>query len=343
MNDHRRRATRDVEPASRVHGFTLVEMLVVIAIIGTLVAMLLPAVQRARESSRRSRCSNNLRNIALATVQYEDRLRSMPGLFDPIQPERMKSGSGYPNTIWPVTILPDLERAGIAAPNQAGELTSTYVEVFVCPSDGSKTRTGADLSYVANGGRLDSVVFEKLANGPFVNHVYHPKLLMAEGHWMDGRDYTLMYSESTSVANYANMGWNGWKKFDPWTLDAPKFISPDADDRTWGPVFLWTTDPKLRVGINMDGPDPSTIDCKEKITDRYSSASCNAKNGILSAMWARPSSNHGGGVNVAFASGRVLFLREDVDYGVFIALMTPFDKKSDSPNPNYQLGDNDIR
>jgi hypothetical protein len=60
-------------------------------------------------------------------------------------------------------------------------------------------------------------------------------------------------------------------------------------------------------------------------------------------MWARPSSNHGGGVNVAFASGRVLFLRETIDYGVFIALMTPYDKKSDSPNPNYQLGDNDIR
>jgi hypothetical protein len=48
-------------------------------------------------------------------------------------------------------------------------------------------------------------------------------------------------------------------------------------------------------------------------------------------------------VNVAFASGRVLFLRETVDYPIYIALMTPFDKKSDSPDPNYQLGDNDIR
>src|SRR3954462_6548135 len=190
---------------NRPRAFTLVELLVVIAIIGTLVALLLPAVQRARESSRRSSCANNIRNIALSTVQYEDRLRSMPGLFDPIQAERMKSQSGYPNTIWPVTLLPDLERAGIAAPNLAGELTSSYVEVFVCPSDGAKTRTGADLSYVANGGRMDSVVFEKLANGPFINHVMHPKLLMADGHWMDGRDYTLMYSESTSVGNYTTM------------------------------------------------------------------------------------------------------------------------------------------
>ena len=59
-------------------AFTLVELLVVIAIIGTLVALLLPAVQRARESSRRSSCSNNLRNITLSTVQYEDRFRSLP-------------------------------------------------------------------------------------------------------------------------------------------------------------------------------------------------------------------------------------------------------------------------
>ena len=83
------------------------------------------------------------------------------------------------------------ERAGIAAANKVGELTDTYVAVYVCPSDGGKTRTGPDLSYVANGGRMGSVTAEKLANGPFVNHVFHPKLLMLDGHWMDGRDYTL--------------------------------------------------------------------------------------------------------------------------------------------------------
>src|SRR5205823_12682404 len=93
-------------------AFTLVELLVVIAIIGTLVALLLPAVQHARESSRRSSCSNNIRNIALATLQYEARLRRMPGLFDPIQAERMASQSGYPNTTWAEEMLPDLERAG---------------------------------------------------------------------------------------------------------------------------------------------------------------------------------------------------------------------------------------
>jgi prepilin-type N-terminal cleavage/methylation domain-containing protein len=178
MNGHRRRA------------FTLVELLVVIAIIGTLVALLLPAVQHARESSRRSTCASNIRNVQLATLQYEERFRSFPGLFEPIPAERLKSESGYPNTTWAVTLLDDLERAGIAASNKVGELTDTYVAVYVCPSDGSKTRNAPELSYVANGGRLGSVTGEKMANGPFINHVYHPKLLMQDGNWMDGRDYT---------------------------------------------------------------------------------------------------------------------------------------------------------
>jgi type II secretory pathway pseudopilin PulG len=322
-------------------AFTLVELLVVIAIIGTLVALLLPAVQHARESSRRSTCASNIRNIALATLQYEERFRSFPGLYEPIPAERLKSQSGYPNTTWAVTLLDDLERAGVAAANKQGELTDTYVAVFVCPSDGSKTRNGPELSYVANGGRINSVALEKLPNGPFVNHVYHQKLTMQDGNWMDGRDYTLAFGENVDAPYYTVMGWNGWKN--TWTFDEPTFIAPRHADRTWGPVFLWTSTAEERTPINMNGPDLTMSKCDEMVPGRYSSHTCDEDPGKLRARWARLASSHGGGVNVAFASGRTLFLRETIDYPVYIALMTPFDKKSDSPDPNYQLGDNDIR
>ena len=62
----------------RVRGFTLVELLVVIAIIGILVALLLPAIQAAREAARRSSCMNNLRQMGLAMLNYESSYKVFP-------------------------------------------------------------------------------------------------------------------------------------------------------------------------------------------------------------------------------------------------------------------------
>jgi len=59
-------------------GFTLVELLVVIAIIGTLIGLLLPAVQAAREAARRSACSNNMRQVGLAVLNYESTKQKLP-------------------------------------------------------------------------------------------------------------------------------------------------------------------------------------------------------------------------------------------------------------------------
>lgn len=88
---------------SRLRGFTLVELLVVIAIIGVLVALLLPAVQFAREAARRMTCQNNLRQIGLAVHGYHDALRELPYGYHVSSKLNAQS--------WGVCILPYMEQS----------------------------------------------------------------------------------------------------------------------------------------------------------------------------------------------------------------------------------------
>ena len=83
------------------HGFTLVELLVVIAIIGVLVALLLPAVQAAREAARRMSCSNNVKQLSLSLHNYENVHRKFP------------FGWNTHGTLWSAMILPFIEKSNL--------------------------------------------------------------------------------------------------------------------------------------------------------------------------------------------------------------------------------------
>jgi prepilin-type N-terminal cleavage/methylation domain-containing protein len=136
-----------------IRGFTLVELLVVIAIIGILVALLLPAVQAAREAARRMSCSNHLKQIGLALHNYHDTFKTMP------------SGWVYPGAAdrecwsWSVLILPYMEQAPMheqllvnnwnlfqglqTTRGQAMKvLIQTPISVYMCPSDSGFLRPG---------------------------------------------------------------------------------------------------------------------------------------------------------------------------------------------------------
>jgi len=143
--------------SDRKTGFTLVELLVVIAIIGILVAMLLPAVQAAREAARRTQCMNNFKQIGLAFHNYHDAMLSFPLGELYIHSTSCYSGpdmAEYYAKGWGVRILPYLELVelgksydvefdfwGIYGPYQI-DLGLTRIETFQCPSDGQDELIG---------------------------------------------------------------------------------------------------------------------------------------------------------------------------------------------------------
>ena len=170
-------------------AFTLVELLVVIAIIGVLVALLLPAVQAAREAARRSTCVNNLRQIGLGLMNHESSKGALPpGHIHHVNP----SGGTLSIASWISVVLPYMEQANIytqinfTVPFYLHEGTkdgtsyhSQFIPVFDCPSDGAASnlqmvlngsgttnRYGARGNYVANAG------FSRDRYGIWQNDIY---------------------------------------------------------------------------------------------------------------------------------------------------------------------------
>ena len=128
-----------MEPNRRRRAFTLVELLVVIAIIGILIGMLLPAVQQVRESARRTACTNNLKQIGLATLMFHDTRSAFP-------PARLTPGFRAEDqdclgcASWMVHLLPYIEQGNLydlwdfslSYEDLDEAAVGTPVEVFLC-------------------------------------------------------------------------------------------------------------------------------------------------------------------------------------------------------------------
>jgi prepilin-type N-terminal cleavage/methylation domain-containing protein len=179
-------------------GFTLVELLVVIAIIGILVALLLPAIQAAREAARRAQCQSNLKNVALAVLNYESTQKTTPkGMtFHPLLEPTIGTLSRF-DANWIIFILPYLEEQPLYDSfnfqrpiNDASKALDTNlnyqargkeISVLLCPSDGKNRVLYQGAIGSGHGGNWARTNYAGNAGGAFLYYGCTPADICASG------------------------------------------------------------------------------------------------------------------------------------------------------------------
>ena len=282
-------------------GFTLVELLVVIAIIGILVALLLPAVQAAREAARRMQCTNNLKQLALAALNHEDSFKELPPGYQ-VSPGTAIGDNGDGAWGWGSFLLPYMEQQAIydilepgqqslraalnvdSGPNpEALAAVRTLIDGFRCPSD--------------NGEEYNNL------RKWFWDRNAHPEYMPATCNYMgvSGMGY-LNVSSATATPNrhgcfIQNRG-----------VTLQKITDGQSNTMFFG-ERAWICEAGYWVGPQRTNIEDQWAGGKVigRVTWRINSAP-----GRGPAMGF--SSMHPGGANFAFADGSVHFISETINY-----------------------------
>ncbi len=345
-------------PTKTRHGFTLVELLVVIAIIGTLVGLLLPAVQAARERARQMTCANNLGQLAKATISYGTNGKGVfPGW---IQQQKLANSSiidpflGIDGTLpisWAAKLLPELDQAAIweqmltnnngnGFDGGKGDLKIDYdapplLEVFICPSDVKPAAGAGYLTYVANTGVSDVrwLGFDIKTSDSRFNGVFHNLIssgTLAHGgvatrfgsDIKDGSNTTLLLSENVHKDDNQRHSWlsSGYLN-----------VGGLSTEQAFGMIWVY----KNLATFN----NPSDLSnnpvifyqfsrTKDFNGDDYTGDYILENNGI---PFTRPASSHPELFITAFVEGNTKSINETIEYRVYQQLMTPNGNKAVYP------------
>jgi prepilin-type N-terminal cleavage/methylation domain-containing protein/prepilin-type processing-associated H-X9-DG protein len=333
----------------RSRGFTLIELLVVISIIAVLIALLLPAVQSAREAARRSQCVNNLKQIALSCFNYE----SAQGAFP--MGNRYIDDSCYNNTspgscdqdCWFgysafALVLPYIEGNAISnafnynlISSSKSNTTARYAQVatYVCPSDLPSTASGgsgtAQGSYGMSRGTQENIYLNwaaasfpdpaaeqpKKCNAALGNGMFGAEASVKISRVTDGTSNTTFFGDVSRFKNQPESVFNTWY----WTVAyGPRSLNG------FGAVLIQTgafTYPRINSPPDIAGDDTNTVFSCGSGNATSPDWLINCPKALTLGQWAFRS-NHAGGVNMAFADGSVKFIKQTINDKTWQALGT---------------------
>ncbi len=313
-------------------GFTLIELLVVIAIIGVLIALLLPAVQAAREAARRMQCTNNLKQMGLALHNYESSVGSLPPtlcITGTTSTVTWTNGFGAHPRIMPYAEQGPLFNAINFDLDMATVYNTTVrvqvINMLICPSENkpSYRETSGGKLAISNYGYVvgDWFVWGGLGSSVAGRSAFGPNLSRRLADFTDGLSNTLWASEGKAFMDYirdcpslANINTpNGIPSpdADPYAV-APEYLSgcvlkPGEGRTEWyesgahhsGITTAWPPNRRIVGGPGKIYPDTDLNSNREKL-------------GKPTYAAATARSYHPGGVNALFGDGSVKFIKSSI-------------------------------